>query len=584
MKVVGALIVAKFLRKPMFALSVTRQARTQLPVMISAPFSSSWLFWLRNAVILGVLATGTFLGVAELLAPPVVVAASSTGLPQTKLEDIRQTAQAVDADFQKAWTQQALNPVGKTDDLTLVRRLSLALTGSIPSLQELRLLESLKGADVPQWWLSHLLSDRRTSDYLAERLARVYVGIENGPFLMYRRRRLVDWLSDAIQQNRPYDQIARSLIDSHGVWTTNPEVNFVTVTNENKKGPDEVKLAAKVSRAFLGVRIDCVQCHDGKLGSTWKQTDFHQLAAFFGQADFALNGLRDDPKRSYKVRYLGQMEEEKIPAKVPWKPELLPAKGTPREKLATWVTAKENKAFARTIVNRMWALLFNRPLVSPVDEIPLEGPFPPGMELLADDFTSHRYDLQRLIRVIVSTRAFQMSSQSADPSHPVTTAAENAWAAFPVTRLRPEQMAGSVIQAASLSTIDSETHVLFRIKRDLDVANFVKRYGDSGEDNFDDAGGTIPQRLLLMNGNMITNNTGNNPLINASTRISMLAPDNATAVEAAYLSIFTRRPTPAEATHFTGLLAASKSRNSRSSAMSDLYWTLMNATEFSWNH
>lgn len=553
--------------------------------MNSAPYSLSWLLWLRNAAILGALAAGAFYGVAQLLAPPVAEVGSDPGLPKVQLADIQRTAQAVNADFAKAWAQQQMPPAPKTDDLTLVRRLSLALTGSIPSLQEIRMLESLKSADVPQWWLSHLLADRRTSDYLAERLARVYVGIENGPFLMYRRRRLVDWLSDSIQQNRPYDQIARALIDSHGVWTTNPEVNFVTVTNQmNKKGPDEVKLAAKVSRAFLGVRIDCVQCHDGKLGSTWKQTDFHQLAAFFGQADFALNGLRDDPKRNYQVRYLGQMEEEKVPARVPWKPELLPAKGSPRAKLAAWVTAKDNKAFARAMVNRMWALLFNRPLIAPVDEIPLEGPFPAGMELLADDFISYGYDLQRLIRVIVATEVFQMSSQSGDPSHPVTVAAENAWAAFPVTRLRPEQMAGSVIQAASLSTIDAETHVLFRIKRNLDVANFVKRYGDSGEDTFDDAGGTIPQRLLLMNGNMISNNTGSNPLINASTRIGMLAQDNATAVEAAYLSIFTRRPTPAEQTYFTGLLAASKSRNSRSSAMSDLYWTLMNATEFSWNH
>ncbi len=553
--------------------------------MNSALSTSNWLLWLRNAVILGVLAAAAFWGVAELLAPPVPEVGSSLGVSKAQLNDIQKAAQVVNADFDKAWAQQQLQPAGKADDLTLVRRLSLALTGSIPSLQELRMLESLKGTDIPQWWLSHLLSDRRTSDYLAERLARVYVGIENGPFLMYRRRRLVAWLSDAFQQNRPYDQIARALIDSNGVWTTNPEVNFVTVTKEDKKGPDAVKLAAKVSRAFLGVRIDCVQCHDGKLGSTWKQTDFHQLAAFFGQADFALNGLRDDPKRNYKVRYLGRPDEQKVSPLVPWKPELLPAKGTPRAKLAAWVTAKENKAFARAIVNRMWALLFNRPLVSPVDEIPLEGPFPAGMELLADDFLAHGYDLQRLIRVIVSTQPFQMASQSGDPAHPVTTAAENAWAAFPVTRLRPEQMAGSVIQAASLRTIDAETHVLLRIKRDIDVGNFVKRYGDSGEDNFEDAGGTIPQRLLLMNGNMITNNTSNNaPLANASSRISMLAPDNATAVEAAYLSIFTRRPTSAEQTYFTGQLAMSKSANSRSSAMSDLYWTLMNATEFSWNH
>ena len=554
--------------------------------MNSASPTPSWLLWLRNAVILGALAAAVCWGIAELLAPPVQVVSAASRLPTSAQADVQLAAAGVDAQFEKDWAQRQLQPVSKADDLTIVRRLSLALTGSIPSLEEVRMLEVVKKQkqDLPQWWLSRLLSDRRTSDYLAERLARVYVGIENGDLVMFRRRRLVSWLSDAIQQNRPYDQIARSLIDSHGVWTTNPEVNFVTVTKNGNKGPDEVRLAAKVSRAFLGVRIDCVQCHDGKLGSTWKQTDFHHLAAFFGQAAFNLNGLADDPRQSYKTRYLGKTEEEKVTPGVPWKPELLPAKGTPRARLAAWVTANDNKAFARAMVNRMWALLFNRPLVSPVDEIPLDGPFPVGMELLADDFVAHGHDLQRLIRVIVSTRAFQMSSQSADPGHPVTVAAENAWAAFPVTRLRPEQMAGSVIQAASLSTIDAETHVIFRIKRSIDVNNFVKRYGDSGEDNFEDAGGTIPQRLLLMNGNMISNNTGGNPFINAGTRIGMLAPDNATAVEAAYLSIFTRRPTPAESTHFITLLAATKSTSSRSNAMSDLYWTLMNATEFSWNH
>ena len=69
---------------------------------------------------------------------------------------------------------------------------------------------------------------------------------------------------------------------------------------------------------------------------------------------------------------------------MPWKPELQPESGAPRERLAAWVTSKENKAFARSMVNRMWALLFNRPLISPVDDIPLEGPFPAGMEVLKD--------------------------------------------------------------------------------------------------------------------------------------------------------------------------------------------------------
>lgn len=553
--------------------------------MNPASSPSGWLSRLRHATVFVAIGLAVAWGTGGLLKPPVSVVAAHPSLPKAKLEDVLDVARRVDATFEKDWTRKNLKPAVKADDLTLARRLSLALTGSIPSLQEIRVLEGVKDADVPQWWLSQLFADRRTSDYLAERLVRVYVGIENGPFLIYRRRRLVDWMSESLRQSRPYDQVVRSLINANGVWTTSPEVNFITVTNQaGNKGPDEAKLAARVSRAFLGVQMDCVQCHDGKLGSTWKQEDFHKLAAYFGQTDFSLNGLRDDPKEKYRFRYLGKMQEEVVPAMVPWKPELLPEKGTPRDRLAKWVTAKENKPFARTIVNRMWALLFNRPLISPVDDIPLEGPFPPGMEALADDFIAHGCDLQRLIRVIAATRVFQQSSRSADPTHSVTPEAEAAWAAFPITRLRPEQMAGSVIQASSLSTIDADTHVLFRIKRDLDVANFVKRYGDSGEDTFDDAGGTIPQRLLLMNGNMISENTRVNPLLNAATRISMLAPDNATAVEAAYLSVFTRRPSAAEAAYFIGLLADSRSRNSRGNVLSDLFWTLMNATEFSWNH
>lgn len=544
-------------------------------------FASRWLPRLLNGVVVVGAATAVLWGVAQLFSPPLPVPAPR--LPRDQAE-IQAVAARVDAAFAAAWTAQNLTPAPKADNLTLMRRLSLALTGSIPSLQEIREAEAAKPADMAAWWLARLLADRRTSDYLAERLVRVYVGTENGPFLIYRRRRLVEWLSSALQENRPYDQIVRALIAGDGVWTTSPEVNFITVTNTDRKGPDEAKLAAKVSRAFLGVRIDCVQCHDGKLGSTWKQADFHQLAAYFGQADFALNGLRDDPKKSYKVRYLGQRDEEVVPAKVPWQPEVVPAKGRPRAQLARWVTAKENKPFARAMVNRLWALLFNRPLVAPVDDIPLDGPFPPGMEALADDFVAHAFNLQRLVRVIAATRVFQLSSQSADPSHPVTAEAELHWAAFPLTRLRPEQMAGSVIQAASLSTIDADTHVLFRLKRNVDVDNFVKRYGDSGEDTFEDGGGTIPQRLLLMNGSMITDNTRVNPLVNAGTRIALLAPDNSAAVEAAYLAIFTRRPSAPEQAHFTGLLAEAKGRSKRNDAMSDLCWTLMNATEFSWNH
>jgi len=492
----------------------------------------------------------------------------------------------LDAAFEQEWQQVKLQPAPPAPVLTVTRRLSLGLTGTLPSLEEIRALEQQPPEQTVQWWLTKLFEDRRYSDYLAERFARVYVGVENGPFLVYRRHRMVDWLSTEMQKNRPYNELARELITANGIWTTQPEVNFITVTidqNDKKRGPDEVKLAGRISRAFLGVRLDCVQCHDDFMGGSWEQKHFHELAAFFAPAEMSLTGVNDNKKRKYEFRYHGKAEEQVVRPRVPFKEELLPKEGALRERLATWVTHPENMAFARTTVNRIWALMFNRPLVEPIDDIPLAGKYPPGMEILAQDLVAHNYDLQRLIRLIAASRVFQLDSTTRDNEHHVTDAHEKLYASFPVTRLRPEQVAGGVIPASSLRTLDAEAHIMWQITRFFQQGDFVKRYGDIGEDEFNQRSGTIPQRLLLMNGKLVDERSDENIVMNASTRIASLAPDDASAVETAYLCALTRRPTAEEQSYFVELLKGIKGK-ARFRVMEDLYWSLLNATEFSWNH
>ncbi len=539
------------------------------------------LEWLRNGVFLAVIVTGTCLAIGRLWSPHPLVGKSG---PQVKESNagFQETVAKVNSAFQEEWKANALKAAEPAPNLTVARRLALSLAGTLPSVQEIRALEAQPEPDQVAWWISHLLSDQRFSDYFAERFARAFVGVDDGPFIVYRRRRLVEWLSAALTNNKPYDQLVREMIDAKGVWTTHPEVNFVTATVIPDRGPDKAKLAARVSRAFLGVRMDCVECHDGKLDLTWKQQDFHRLAAFFGPAQMALGGLQDDPQHPYEYRFLKKKEPEVVPAVVPWSPELVPDAGDSRQRLATWVTAPGNRPFARAIVNRVWALMFNRPLVTPVDSIPLEGPFPAALEILAEDFTQHGCDLRRLIRLVASTQVFQVDSRSSNDAEPQTELAEDHWATFPLTRLRPEQMAGSLIQASSLTTLDAETHILYRLKRQADTGEFLKRYGDFGEDEFGSQSGTIPQRLLMMNGNAVQDHVKPNPLFNASTRIATVAPDNTAAVETAYLAVFSRRPTPEEVAYFIDKLNVEQ--NQKPDMMADLYWTLMNATEFSWNH
>jgi len=125
--------------------------------------------------------------------------------------------------------------------------------------------------------------------------------------------------------------------------------------------------------------------------------------------------------------------------------------------------------------------------------------------------------------------------------------------------------------------------VIFRISRALQLNEFLKRYGDVGEDEFNSRSGTVAQRLLLMNGRLVSERSEENIALNASTRIALLAPDDAAAVESAYLCVLTRRPTAAERDYFGESLKGRKGKE-RFRVMEDLFWTLLNSTEFSWNH
>jgi hypothetical protein len=546
--------------------------------------------WQKNALFIGLCLVGlawltTSILRRDRLQPPASVSAYDT-------EELSSPREAIEREFRADWEKHRLQAAPRADALTIVRRLSLALSGTVPSVEEIRALEKVDEEQRVQWWLSYLLEDRRFADYVAERLARPMVGTEDGPFVLYRRSRFVFWLGDHLQKNTPYGDVVREIVSDEGLWTDNPPVNFVSVTidNEGTKKPDPIKLAARTARTFLATRIDCLQCHDDNLGTVnfgsddkpvdGKQTHFHEFAAFFGQTAWTRRGVGDLPEQKYEVQYLHDKETTTVTPQVPYYDEAFTGGGRRREQLARWITDPANKQFSRATVNRIWAILFGKPLVEPIDDIPLNGPFPPAMETLASDFASHNYDLHRLIRTIASSAVFQADSQA---DFEITEEHEQHWAVFPLTRLRPEQVAQSMIQAGQLSTIDGDAHIVWKLIKLGQTAQFVERYGDTVADEFTDRPATIPQRLLMMNGELLKERTQQNYVLNASSRIAMLAPTDDAAVESAYLAIFTRRPTPEEASHFRSRLE-NKRGNDRADELEDLYWTLLNSSEFSWNH
>ncbi len=377
----------------------------------------------------------------------------------------------------------------------------------------------------------------------------------------------------------------------------------MTIKPDQDKDPDAKELAGRTSRALLGIRMDCAECHDHPFDS-WKQTDFQHLAAFFGQTKQSLAGIHDDTSGTFQVENRLTGAWKRLPPRSPLGPICFRNRAPLRQRLAGWVTHPQNKAFARAAVNRTWAMLFGRPLVEPIDGLNSAGDLPPPIELLADDFVRHGYDLRRLIRAIALTQVFRSDSraEAEQPSLEIGPGHDAAWAVFPITRLRPEQVVGSLLQSASLRTIDYQSHILVRLIKAGTQNDFIRRYGDAGDDEFAGSGGTIPQRLLMMNGKQVFERTKEDLIFNAATQIAVLAPSDAKAVETTYLAVLTRRPTPAEMQHFTAELAGSTNRadsaaqadgaadvgatqpRNRNQRLEDLYWTLLNSTEFSWNH
>ena len=585
------------------------------------------------------------------------------------------TIAEIDKLIETQWRDEAMKPPQATDDLQVLRRLSLALHGTLPALDEIRAFEADTGPDRLGRWTEQMLDDERFGDYFAERFARTVVGTEDGAFLVFRRDRLVDWLGEQIQNDRPWSEITAELIAGCGLWTGSPQTNFVTGAFANDE-IDENKLAGRTVRAFLGQRIDCAQCHDHPFVEEWKQQDFEGLAAYYSQATFNLAGITDqdsllfeldrmppkagevppalrrqfrqndqrlkkrtmittvqpervwvvgdrsgsgesqegndedmaeEPAYDYEPRFVVRAKRggtyavydaayEHLPGDVltteprvveplpPFNPDWMGQDGTRREQLAKWVTHRENDRFGRAIANRVWGLVFGKPYYDPVDDLPNPGDAGTVvLDVLADDFREHNDSVKRLVRVITATRAFRAASTTGELSSPSDY--ENvkaAWAVFPMTRLRPEQVIGSMLQASYVRTVDQNSHLFVRAARFFNEQAFVREYGDLGDAELDERAGTIPQALLRMNGNLTSERTKVDPF-GAAGRILALSQSNEAIIENCFLVCLSRRPTSEEKNHFLAQFAEARG-NEREHITEDLFWSLFNSDEFSWNH
>lgn len=493
---------------------------------------------------------------------------------------IQQSIITVDQAFADHWHQHDCTPAEPAQQLQVLRRLSLALCGTSPSLEEVRRFLDDPAEDRLARWTDAALRSPRFAYYFADRLARCLTGVEQGQLIIFRRDRLRDWLARQLLDDVPWPDMVRSLVAADGLWTDNPAVNYITVARGDDEVIDTNRLTARTVRVFLGQRIDCAQCHDHPFDQRWKQQDFTGLTAWYSGAGLALSGVTDNDT---------QLEDSPC---VPFSSDWLPDHGTRRQRLAEWLVHPDNVRFERAIANRIWGLMTGRALIEPVDDLPHpDQPVPLPLVVLGQQFRENDSSLISLIRIIAGSQAMQQSSEtSADDT--LTRRLDKQNALFPLTRLRPEQVVGSIFQSSLVATIDQDSPPIVRFRRLIAETEFIREFGDIGEDELMEQGVTVSQTLLRMNGKLSRESTQAGLLTGPSQLLSFCSTDDS-LIENAYLMCLTRYPDPQELEFFRRQLQSdpaesvdddNQRQTHRQEATEDLFWTLMNSPEFIWNH
>jgi hypothetical protein len=539
-----------------------------------------------------------------------------------------------------------VDPAPITTDVEFVRRVYFDLIGKPPTPEQFLSFVRDRSHDKRARLIDHLLS----SPDWARNWARYWRDVvkfhaTNEAPVRIRFDMLEEWLTEQLRANRPWDEIARNMITATGRNDENGAVAFPLAYEAQP-----VEMAGEVSRIFMGVQIQCAQCHDHKTDS-WKRRQFHEFAAFFAgarQRQVQQGGMGQLPIVAVvtqpRARYA--MPDKDNPAKqIPVPPRFfLTAAGAKesdpalpdslgaeqrRELVASYITGQDNPWFARAFVNRTWYALMGEAFYEPIDDMgPERTPKAPEvLEPLADQWQRGGYEIRWLYRTLLNTQAYQRRVRST-----ANAAGKTPFASGCPSRLRADQMFEALAQALGLPQDADGNPVLPAMnnrnqrpgaqakaapislgdpkraaakepakkgaaKKALEAAGlplpaaknagavlrqggpraaFERLFGVDPSVPNDDVLGTIPQALFMMNSPLINGRVAARPGT-VLGEILASAPDERAALNALYLRVLSRQPTPKEVEICGRYLA---SVGDPREAFEDIYWSLINSTEF----
>jgi len=469
-------------------------------------------------------------------------------------------------------------PSGPTNDATFQRRAYIRAIGRLPTPEETRAFLADASQDKRDRLIDQLLERPEYADFWANKWADL---LRPNPYRVGIKAvwNLDAWLRNAFRQNMPYDQFVRELLTAQGsTWR-----NGATVIYRDRPTTEEI--GSSVSQLFLGIRLECAKCHHHPF-EVWSQDDFYGFASIFSRVGH-IGGLSPPISGGEEIIFAsssGELRHIRTGQPVPptilkQEPMKLGPDDEPREKLVEWMTSETNPFFAKVMANRVWAEIMGQGLVDPVDDIRATNP-PSNealLEFLADDFRQHGYDIKHLIRTIMTSHVFGLSSNPTDRN---MSDVRN-FSRYYRHRLRAEVLLDGVNDI--LATEESfsamppgsrATQVWTYRSSSLFLDTFGRPDPNQDPPCERTSDSTTPQILHLMNSPELNNKLSLDNARPAQMAASVESKEK--IVEEAYLLVYGRFPTQEELQKAAAIIPDKERRG----AVEDLFWALLNTPEF----
>ncbi len=546
----------------------------------------------RAILLFSAVASPLFVGSSLLIA-----ANPASEIPQVKL---------IDAAMEQQWKELGLISAGDEDELKWCRRVFLDLIGRIPTYEEMNEFARDKDHRKREQLVDSLLNDGKYTEEFAGHWATLWSNILIGRSGGNDRRSLINrdgmgkYLRDCFASNKPYNQMVYELVTATGA-TKPGEDGFNGATNflVDKVNEENATLAtSSTSRIFLGMQVQCTQCHNHPFNQ-WKQQKFWEFNAFFRQTralrrfvdggrdieyaelidqDFAGEGGRAEEAEIY-------FEERNGLSRVAY-PVFVD--GTPidrsgyvsqtirRAELGKLIVGSE--FLEKMMVNRLWAHFLGYAFTKPLDDL---GPHttishPELLEQLGQEFKNSSYDTRALMKWITLSRPYQLTSKisSTNESDDPTLGEVPQFSHFYLRQMSAEQLYHSLVKVGgeAKGTLEQQ-----QAERDRWLGQFVVAFGTDEGDEATTFNGSIPQALMMFNGELIQRATA----IDAGSWLGTLAKSNAKypdKVNAIFIAGLARRAKPDEQKIALQLLQARKGKTEE--ALQDMWWAILNSNEF----